>query len=131
MTCQNSQISDLILAWNDGALSPDESHRVAEHVRHCADCRREADTLREISARLSGAFRVQRSTRLEALCPGPEVLVDFVEGGLHGDLADQISFHLELCAGCCSEKELILACNPDPAAAAHEMVPPMDARLRG
>lgn len=55
MTCQEAR--DRLSAFHDGEVSPPERDALAEHVRHCEECRHHLHDLQQLSALAAGIAR--------------------------------------------------------------------------
>jgi Putative zinc-finger len=59
MNCEETRIR--LSGWIDQQLDPVENAALEEHLRHCADCRSEADCVRGLHSQLQGAFEAPRA----------------------------------------------------------------------
>jgi hypothetical protein len=86
----SEHLTDLLLPYVDGSLSPVQRQMVEEHLKGCPECSSEANEIRE-TVTLLGHHK-------EAFCPEPWELYEFVKYG--HDANGMIRSHLDRCSTC-------------------------------
>ena len=81
-----------LLAYLDGEASP----AVVEHVRRCAACAAQAQTYRQLQARLVAALH-------RSACPTADTLGEFYQGRLAPGPKLVVGLHVQRCADCARE----------------------------
>lgn len=113
MNCTQPRLSAQVLAWLEGALSPEVAAQIEAHVGACVACQDDVAYLRLVSGRVASAFRAQKSAPLASLCPDPGQLVEFASKSLDSSASFVIAEHLLVCAPCEAEVALLLEFETD------------------
>lgn len=130
MTCQRPELSDLLVAWLEDALSSDDSQRLRDHVAACTSCQAEADALSRLMPRIAGAYAVQRTTPLLEICPTSDALVDRAAGTAPPERSARLETHLTICPPCRALVEALRHQEGSPEPVAALPVPQMPQGLR-
>ncbi len=92
-------VDDMLVAYLEHSLGPEERTLVKDHLRTCEKCAQEAQSLGEMMGML-GEYGAD-------LCPEPEKLHEYVETGT--DPEGKIAAHINECALCGKEIETLKA----------------------
>ncbi len=89
----DEHLTDLLPMYVDDGLSTDERRLVENHIRECAPCSEEVESLRLV-------INILRKEKT-VFCPEPWELYEFIEQGT--DPTGKIAKHLEYCHLCCAD----------------------------
>jgi anti-sigma factor RsiW len=124
-------ISEQLLAYVEGVLPSEDEPIFREHIATCETCKQEVSDLQRLTTQVWASYRRQRTQPMLALCPEPEALLDFAEGAATDAVADKVKRHLDICAECREQVEMLRAVDGElPTLAAAVAAPPMSAALR-
>lgn len=89
----DEHLTDLLPMYVDDRLSTDERRLVENHIKECAPCSEEVESLRLV-------INILRKEKT-VFCPEPWELYEFIEKGT--DPSGKMAQHLEDCPLCCAE----------------------------
>jgi hypothetical protein len=111
MSCNEPEISDLLLLLLEENLPPDQHQKLTKHLADCAWCRKEFEELSDVTNTVKTAAGKLRQV-LEH--PSPDELMNFVYSPeeISGDGKFRIQKHLDLCSSC-NEETVLLRESPE------------------